>query len=404
MSGGKGPGPGPQIVKQKSISKMRSNSKMRSKSRSRSRIPRATDKKRGAKRYNDRSRSSSSGGSESDSRSDSGSESDSNSDFSSATSLNSSLDHVRKDRRNSRTPIRANSRHRTAQRISYLNDRDRSRSPSRRFDSSAYGYPAQQHYVPEVPRIDPIASAYHAGKADARAETFGLDRLALRPEVPRVIQAIDPITAAYHAGTENSRAETLAMNRLALRSEAPRVIQTIDPIAAAYQAGKQDNRAERYGLADHLPMRAVVDQPREIISYGRRERTYSVPSLPSVPSVPSSADYGHDERYHDDLYHDDRYHDEYRHSEIRHDDYLSRDRDVEDYVERRPIGDNRPGPYSRPFPRPTERRESYQERRDFEDRRPSPPRSPFTKSNPFAPLPRRYPTPSSTGGYDSRGW
>lgn len=276
--------------------------------------------------------------------------------------------------------MRNHSRHRTPQRISYLSER--SRSPGRRHDSRAYGYPTQQPFAPEVPRVDPIASAYHAGKEDARAETFGLDRLGLRAEVPRVIQTIDPIAAAYHAGKEDNRVETLGLNRLSLRPEAPRVIQSIDPIASAYYAGKEDNRAERFGVADRLPMRAVVDQPREIVSYGRRERLYSAPSVPST-----------------DYRHDDRYHDEYR-----YDDYVGRDRD-EDFLERPPIGEARR--YSRPLGKPIQRRESYQERREFDDRRPSTPRSPFTNANPFAPapasLPRRYAPPSSSG-YESRGW
>jgi hypothetical protein len=62
-----------------------------------------------------------------------------------------------------------------------------------------------------------------------------------------------------------------------------------DPVAAAYQAGKMDERAERIGLNDRErylpPPRAierpvVIEQPRAVVSYGRREAFGSLPSSP----------------------------------------------------------------------------------------------------------------------------
>jgi hypothetical protein len=140
-----------------------------------------------------------------------------------------------------------------------------------------------------------------------------------------------------------------------------------DPVAAAYKAGQADANAQIFGVTERYPAPRPLIEPRAIVSYGRPDHVYDRIPEPRGPR-----------------YHDERYVDDFR---AREDDLLRRERedeqreelrrrerDVEEYIDRRPIG-------------------PYMERRPSE-----PPRIIYTNPNPFAPapLPRRYPPGSPT--------
>jgi len=163
--------------------------------------------------------------------------------------------------------------------------------------------------------------------------------------------------------------------------EVPRAVPSgVDAVAAAYQAGKIDADAERYGLTERerytpAPRPIVVDrapvvinepyrEPRAIVTYGPRERVYVEPRYPSPPSP------RYEQRFEERRYPEERWVEE---REFRpRTDYTRRERDAEEYMDRVP------------FVERAERRVPI-----------------FRNTNPFATLPRRYPSvPSSV---DS-GW
>ncbi|EPE27171.1 hypothetical protein GLAREA_03085 [Glarea lozoyensis ATCC 20868] len=210
-----------------------------------------------------------------------------------------------------------------------------------------------------------------------------------------------------------------------------------DAVAAAYQAGKIDADAERFGLNERYipPPRAIerpviIEQPRAVVSYGRRESFAGHPNSPpritqarySPPVIsprllperyaegrlgyrdfrPESRGYGFDRRefrpeprsyrpehrasrdypsdYHDELDSERSFSPEP--PRFRGVDYHSRERDAEEYIDReRPV-----------FERPPFHR------------RVTEPRIPPIRNDhhPFAPLRRRYSPSTSTT--DSGGW
>jgi len=142
-------------------------------------------KTRAAKKYHRKYDSSSDVSSSGSSGSDgSDSESDGNSSITSASS--------KAPRRNSKGPTRKQSFRRESHPKYYLEAR--ASSPHRHRASDDFGGISTQHrpYAPDVPRlvpgIDPITSAYQAGKQDAIAERFGDNRFAQQP--PQIIQPV----------------------------------------------------------------------------------------------------------------------------------------------------------------------------------------------------------------------
>jgi len=212
-----------------------------------------------------------------------------------------------------------------------------------------------------------------------------------------------------------------------------------DPVAAAYQAGKMDADAERFGLGEReryvSPPRAidrpvVINQPRAVVAYGRRDTFAGHPVSPprvkqtvytspviSPRIIPerflesARREYGdfrpESRGYRSELreyvpgprgYHPEHreirdyrsdYQDDYESERsfssgsprFRGVDYYSRERDAEEYIER--------------------------ERPLFFERRGTEPRITSTTRNghhPFAPLPHRYRYPPTMSSTDSTGW
>lgn len=308
---------------------------------------------------------------------------------SSASSINSSK---KEKRRHSvhRGPTRSHSRHRPELKTFYRAIEGRSPSPSRRFGEgrrfSEYGGVAQRPYAPEVPlmapAIDPISSAYHAGKDDAVAERFGESRR---------FSEYSGVPQRPHA------------------PEVPRMAPAMDPISSAYQAGKEDAMAERFGSperpAQRQPPVVIIERRQPVISYERHER----PELRHVEPrrIEPPRRFIDDER--------EQFVDDYSDEE-----YVIRQREAADYMNRPPIqprgGEFRrvlePRQFSRRQPSPVgisrfDRHATSPGMEAF-GRRPSIPSPARTRfdANPFEPiqLARRYTTASPTENYSERGW
>lgn len=107
------------------------------------------------------------------------SEEESGSEYSSEGNTTISTHSGRRSRKYSHNG-RSRSRPREHRKKYYIEHRGHSPEPLRHRDSMPYA--TQPRYVPEVPRVsavpgfDPVSAAYQAGKIDADAERFGLDR------------------------------------------------------------------------------------------------------------------------------------------------------------------------------------------------------------------------------------
>lgn len=315
--------------------------------------------------------------------------------FDSSKSSASSIDSIKKEKRRhsvNRGPTRSRSRHRPELKTLYRTIEGRSLSPSRRFGEprrfSEYGSIPQRPYAPEVPHmaphlaptIDPISSAYQAGKEDARAERFG----------------------------EASRAgEYSGISQKPYAPEVPRMAPPLDPISSAYQAGKEDAMAARFGSPERPVQQQqpviIVERRQPVITYDRPERRHIEPRLIEPPR---------------------RFLDEREHfvEDYPEEDYVVRRQEAEEYIARSPVEPR--GEFRRVLePRQFVRRQSSPVRIDRYDRRASSPgmeafgrrpsiasplRPRFNNPNPFTPiqLPRSYTTASTTDSYDDRrdGW
>ncbi|KAG4434455.1 hypothetical protein IFR05_010065 [Cadophora sp. M221] len=316
-------------------------------------------KNRPPKKYHDRGGSSSSSGSDSY---DSGDESGSGS--SDEDSLRTSISAESKpQRRHSKSATRRHSLHRESRPKYYLEAR--SPSPHRRRPSDAFGgIPAQPRpYVPDVPRavpgIDPITSAYQAGKEDAMAERFGVDRLAQQPQQiiqPVIERIIEPRPVVSYGRMEPHFAER------------PRLIEPryIDDRYIDDLRSVEDDFIVSQRRAEEYMDRRPIDLDRRPIELGRR------PIEPREFFDRRPSDFERRPLERPDFF-------ERRHSEVRP---FERREARQEYFDRSPMG------------------------RDF-PRHPSPPRGFPGDSHPFAPtpLPRRYPVASSTSssGFD-HGW
>merc|ERR1711939_835795 len=161
--------------------------------------PQKGAKHRTPKKYHGRS-SSSSGSSDSGSY-DSDSMSESATDSASlGTSISAESKRHRRNSKGAKGATRRHSFHRESRSKYYLEAR--SPSPPRHHRASdAFGGIPPQHrpYAPDVPRavpgVDPITSAYQAGKEDAMAERFGADRFAQQAQqiAQPVVQVVERI-------------------------------------------------------------------------------------------------------------------------------------------------------------------------------------------------------------------
>jgi len=161
--------------------------------------PQKGAKHRTPKKYHGRSSSSSgssdSGSYDSDSMSESATDSDSL-----GTSISAESKRHRRNSKGAKGATRRHSFHRESRSKYYLEAR--SPSPPRHHRASdAFGGIPPQHrpYAPDVPRavpgVDPITSAYQAGKEDAMAERFGADRFAQQAQqiAQPVVQVVERI-------------------------------------------------------------------------------------------------------------------------------------------------------------------------------------------------------------------
>lgn len=212
-----------------------------------------------------------------------------------------------------------------------------------------------------------------------------------------MVPAIDPITSAYQAGKEDARAE------LGGRIQPPVPTQPV-VIERIIERPPLERVIERPAI-EH-----IVESPRQVVSYAR---------LPERPrfSEPRYLE----ERYVDEMRRDDDYLIQQREAEdhaiLREREQRLR-RDAEDYIDRRPSLD-RPEFISR---RPSysirgDSSPSLSPTRDFFDRRPSDFRdrgfrrpevrrvftTPVTP-HPFAQVPRRYPPSTVSSDYADPGW
>ncbi|KAH7419151.1 hypothetical protein BKA64DRAFT_650199 [Cadophora sp. MPI-SDFR-AT-0126] len=165
--------------------------------------PQRGGKRHGPRKYHGGSSSSDSYDSDSMSESSSGSD-----------SLDTSISaESKRHRRPSKGATRRHSFHRESGPKYYLEPRSHERA------SDAFGGIPPQHrpYAPDVPRavpaIDPITSAYQAGKEDAMAERFGADRFAqqaqqiAQPIVQVVERIIEPRPVVSYGRMEPQFAE-----------------------------------------------------------------------------------------------------------------------------------------------------------------------------------------------------
>ncbi|KAL5329127.1 hypothetical protein ACEPPN_002636 [Leptodophora sp. 'Broadleaf-Isolate-01'] len=321
--------------------------------------PQKGGKNRPPKKYHDRGGSSSSSGSGSDSD-DSGDESSSGSsdEESSVTTMSAESKH---QRRHSKSATRRHSFHRESRPKYYLEAR--SPSPPRHRASDAFGGIPAQHrpYVPDVPRaapgIDPITSAYQAGKQDAIAERFGVDRLAQQPQQiiqPVIERIIEPRPVVSYGRMEPHFAER------------PRLIEPryIDDRYVDDLRSVEDDFIVRQRRAEEYIDRRPIDLDRRPIEHDRR------PLEPREFFDRRPSDFERRPLERPEFF-------ERRHSEVRP---FERREPRQEYFDRSPIG--------RDFPRHS-----------------SPTRVFPGDPHPFAPtpLPRRYPVASSASS-SSYGW
>ncbi|KAK0125276.1 hypothetical protein ONS96_009131 [Cadophora gregata f. sp. sojae] len=311
--------------------------------------PQRGGKRRGPKKYHGRGSSSSSSGSDSyDSDSMSGSSSDSD-------SLGTTISaESKRHRRHSKSATRRHSFHRESRPKYYLEARSPSPQRHHRASDAFGGIPAQPRpYAPDVPRavpaVDPITSAYQAGKEDAMAERFGADRFAqqaqqiAQPVVQVVERIIEPRPVVSYGRMEPHIAERPRL--IEPRYIDDRYIDDLRSVEDDFIV--RQRRAEEYIDRRPIELERRSVEPREF--FERRPSDYERRPF-------------------------ERPEFERRFSEVRP---LER----REYLDRPPIG------------------------RDF-PRHHSPPRVFPGDSHPFAPtpLPRRYPVaPSSSSSFD-HGW